>query len=198
MPGEGAERLSILAPPGTYTVQLSVGGRQLTQTLEVRKDPHSAGTEADIQAQMAMLLELRRDLESAVDVVNQIELVRGQIANLVQVVEDEAITEAGGELDQKLIALEGNLVELRETGRGQDSIRWGPNLIGHIRNVANGLASADFRPTDQQVEVQTLLQERLRTHVNQLEGLLNNDLSAFNELLRTRNVSNIIAQVPTR
>ena len=191
-------RLSILAPPGTYTVQLSVGGRQLTQTLEVRKDPHSAGTEADIQAQMTMLFELRRELESAVDVVNQIELVRGQIANLVQVVEDEAITEAGGELDQKLIALEGNLVELRETGRGQDSIRWGPNLIGHIRNVANGLASADFRPTNQQVEVQTLLQERLRTHVNQLNGLLSNDLSAFNELLRTRNVSNIIAQVPTR
>ena len=196
MPGEGAERLSILAPPGTYTVQLSVGGRQLRQTLEVRKDPHSAGTEADIQAQTAMLFELRRDLESAVDVVNQIELVRSQIANLIQVVEDEAITEAGDELDQKLIALEGNLVELRETGRGQDA-RWGRRqLIRHIRNVAKGLASADFRPTDQQVEVQQLLQERLRTYLTQLDGLLSNDLSAFNELLRTRNVSNIIARMP--
>ena len=139
----------------------------------------------------------RRELESAVDVVNQIELVRSQIANLIQVVQDEAITEAGDELDQKLIALEGNLIELRETGSG-DSARWGPQLISHFQNVANGLASADFKPTSQQAEVQQLLDERLRTYVTQLEGLLSNDLSAFNELLRTRNVSNIIAPVPTR
>jgi hypothetical protein len=31
----GAGRLSILAPPGTYTVKLSIGGRDLTQTLTV-------------------------------------------------------------------------------------------------------------------------------------------------------------------
>jgi hypothetical protein len=56
-------RLAILAPPGTYTVQLSIGGKQLTQKLEVKKDPHSAGTEADIQQQVKVLFELRRDMD---------------------------------------------------------------------------------------------------------------------------------------
>ena len=185
-------RLSILAPPGTYTVQLSVGGRQLTQTLEVRKDPHSAGTEADIQAQMTMLFDLRRDLESAVDVVNQLELVRGQIANLVQVVEDEAITEAGDELDQKLIALEGNLLELRLTGRGQEMVRWGSKLLGKMTYLANGLASADFKPTDQQLEVRKELEGRLRALQARLDAVLSGDLAAFNELLRSRNVPSIV------
>jgi photosystem II stability/assembly factor-like uncharacterized protein len=196
LPGRaGTGRLSILAPPGTYTVQLSVGGRQLTQTLEVRKDPHSAGTEADIQAQMTMLFDLRRDLNAGADIVNQIELVRSQIANLIQVVEDEAITEAGNELEQKLIAVEGILVELRLTG--PDGARWATKLIEKMVYLANrGVASADFPPTDQQLEVQQLLEERLQTAQSQLDEVLDRDLAAFNELLRTRNMSNIIAQVP--
>src|SRR5439155_9307081 len=62
-PAPDGGRFRILAPPGNYTVKLSVGGRELTQPLTVRKDPHSGGTEADLQAQMTMLLDLRRDLE---------------------------------------------------------------------------------------------------------------------------------------
>jgi hypothetical protein len=193
--GAGPGRMAILAPPGTYTVQLSVGGRQLSQTLEVRKDPHSAGTEADIQAQMTMLFDLRRDLNAGADIVNQIELVRRQIANLVQVVEDEAITEAGDELEEKLMAVEGILIELRSTG--PDGQRWASKLIEKMIYLADrGVASTDFPPTDQQLEVQQLLEEQLQTAQSQLDALLDRDLAAFNELLRTRNMSNIIAPVP--
>ena len=72
-PAPGAGSLSILAPPGSYTVKLSAGGRELTQPLTVRKDPNSGGTEADIEAQMRVLFELRQDIESAAGVVNRIE-----------------------------------------------------------------------------------------------------------------------------
>ena len=163
----------------------------------MRKDPHSAGTEVDIQAQMTMLFDLRRDLNAGADIVNQIELVRSQIANLIQVVEDEAITEAGDELEEKLIAVEGILVELRLTG--PDGQRWGSGLLEKMNYLADrGVASTDFKPTDQQLEVQQVLEEQLATAQSQLDALLDRDLAAFNELLRTRNVSNIIAQVPTR
>lgn len=124
--------------------------------------------------------------------VNQIELVRGQITNLVQVVEDEAITEAGDELDQKLIALEGNLLELRLTGRGQEMVRWGSKLLGKMTYLANGLASADFKPTDQQLEVRKELEGRLRALQAQLDAVLSGDLAAFNQLLRNRNVPSIV------
>ncbi|NIP57678.1 MAG: hypothetical protein GWO00_06695, partial [Gemmatimonadetes bacterium] len=60
---EGPGSISILAPPGTYTVDLEVDGQATTRTLEVVKDPHSEGTLADIEAQDAMLRELRADLE---------------------------------------------------------------------------------------------------------------------------------------
>ena len=43
--------MSVLAPPGTYTVKLIAAGRTLTAPLVVRKDPNTAGSEADIRAQ---------------------------------------------------------------------------------------------------------------------------------------------------
>src|SRR3990172_5333849 len=34
-------RLSVLMPPGMYTVKLAVGGQEFSQSLEVRADPNS-------------------------------------------------------------------------------------------------------------------------------------------------------------
>src|SRR4029077_8219589 len=59
----GASRLAVLVPPGTYTVTLQASQTSnvesgfsrtedhLSQRLVVLKDPNSAGSEADIQAQ---------------------------------------------------------------------------------------------------------------------------------------------------
>jgi hypothetical protein len=45
-PKEGAE-----LPPGTYTVRVTLSGRALTQTVDVRPDPRLSFTQADYQAQ---------------------------------------------------------------------------------------------------------------------------------------------------
>ncbi len=189
-PAPDAGRLSILAPPGSYTVKVSVDGRELTQPLTVLKDPHSGGTEADIQSQMTMLFELRGDLERAADVVHQIESVRSQLVELMRVVEDAASRKAGDELNQKFVTLEQNLVDLRLTGRVPRT--WGSKLVAKILYLANQLASADFRPTDQQREVHALLQERLASYQTELAGLRARDVTAFNALLRSRNIPRII------
>jgi len=193
---QAAGRLSILMPPGTYTVRLNVGGRQLSQKLEIRKDPNSGGTEADIKEQMKMLTELKRDISAAAAMANDIELVRAQIQGLGRVLQNAEIMKPAGELEQRLIEIEQNLLELRVTGRGQDGVRFGARLLGKLGYLANGLGSGDFRPTNQQLEVQKVLQEQLRKHQTSLEALLERDLKAFNELMRGRGVSNIIVRRP--
>lgn len=47
--------ISILAPPANYTIRLLVGGQESRQTLEVRKDPNSGGSDAEIARQMELL-----------------------------------------------------------------------------------------------------------------------------------------------
>jgi hypothetical protein len=196
--GFGAGRMSILEPPGSYTVKLAVGGRDYTAPLAVRKDPHSAGTEADIAAQMKLLREIQRDLEAAGEVVNELELLRSQIYNVNRLVTDADVRKAGGELDKKLIDLEQNLVELRTTGRGQDGVRFGSKLLGKMSYLANGLAGGDFKPTHQQEEVHKLQQERLKKLQAQLDGLRGADLAAFNELLRKKGAPTIMTTRPAR
>jgi hypothetical protein len=141
--GGGGGGLGSCSCPGTYTVKLSAGGRDYTQQLRVLKDPHSAGTEADLAAQQQMLTSLRRDLDEAVDAVNSAELVRAQIVNLKNLTQDTELRKFADELDQKLIAAEGQLVELRNTGRGRTVCA---TARGWCRNSAT-LRTASQAPT---------------------------------------------------
>jgi photosystem II stability/assembly factor-like uncharacterized protein len=196
--GGGGGGLSILQAPGTYTVKLTVNGRDYTQQLRVLKDPHSGGTEADIAAQQQMLTSLRRELDTVVDAVNGAEMVRAQIVNLKNLTEDTELRRAADELDQKLATVEGELVELRATGRGQDGVRWGSKLVQKLGYVANGLQSNDFKPTNQQLAVFKELQDRFKGSQTRMSEVLNRELAALNDMLRRANLPNIVSQVARR
>ena len=191
--------MSILQPPGTYTVKLSAAGQELSQPLVVKKDPNSSGTEADIQTQIAMLTELRSELDTAATMVNQIEFVRSQLLSIRSLLGSQrgqhaAIISASEELDKKLIEVEEQLIQRRLTGQGQDTVRWPPKLLTKINYLANGLAGSDFGPTTQQREVQAIFKQQVASHKARLNELLTKDLSAFNNLLRERGIQNIITR----
>jgi hypothetical protein len=66
--------------------------------------------------------------------------------------------------------------------------------LGKLNYLAGGLASADFRPTNQQLEVHKELQARLKAHQTAAAALFDKDLKALNDLMRGRGVDNIIAR----
>jgi hypothetical protein len=193
-PGVGS--IAILSPPGIYTVKLAAGGREITQPLTVRKDPNTGGTEADIEAQTRALSELCKDLNAAAELVNTAEIVRAQLHMLSNLAGDPSIRKAAEELSQRVADQEMKLVDLRLTGTGQDTVRYGAALLSKINYLAGGLASGDFKPTNQQLEVQKELETLLRSTLVQVEGVLNTDVRNFNEMLRKSNVPNIIGRLP--
>ena len=87
-------------------------------------------------------------------------------------------------------------MDLRVTGRGQDGVRFGARLLGKLGYLAGGLASADNRPTDQQLEVHKVLQAELKKQQDALNGLLDKDVKTFNEFMRGRGMTNIIVRRP--
>jgi len=193
-------RISILLPPGNYTVKLSGGGPELSQPLTVKKDPNSSGSEADIQAQTEMLMDLRKDLESAADMVNQIEMVRSQLENIRSILRSSSdaasVRSAADDVDKKFTEVEDKLIQRKLTGQGQDDTRWPSMLVRKLAYLAGGLSSGDFAPTTQQREVHAMLRERLVAQHRRLDDLIHQDLVAFNKMLQDRNIGNVISQVP--
>ncbi len=186
-------RMNVLAPPGTYTVKLSVDGQEFSQSLVVRRDPNSGGSDDDIQKQTAMLFELRKDLESAADMVNQIESIRGQLENLKGLLRGNAdVRAAADELDKKLTDVEDNLIQRKFTGQGQDTTRYPPKLISKINYLAGGVNNGDYPPNTQQREVQRMFETQLADLRKRLDGVVGTDLVGFNRMLREKNIGNVI------
>ena len=189
--------MTLLAPPGTYTVKLTVDGQEFSQPLTVLKDPNAGGNDGDIQKQTAMLVDLRRDLESAADMVNQIESIRAQLENLRPLLRNNAdARSAADDLDKKLVDIEDDLIQRKFTGQGQDTVRFPPKLISKINYLAGGVSSGDFPPNTQQVEVHAILKTQLASLRKRLDDAVGTDLGNFNRMLREKNIGNVIASGP--
>jgi hypothetical protein len=198
-PEPGATRISVLAPPGSYSVKMTVDGKDYTQKLTVLKDPHSNGSEGDIQIQTRMLTSLSDDLNRMADVVNQIELIRAQLsvleAELGSDPNSASLRTAADQLNTRLVDVEDGIILLKATGHGQDNVRWPPKLAAKIGYLANEIESSDYQPTTQQSAVSDELKERAATYRQRLQNLLGKDVADFNSLLRQRNVTNIVTTV---
>jgi hypothetical protein len=137
-------------------------------------------------------------VESAADVVNRAESARSQLQTLARTVKDAEVLKIAADVEKKFTDLEMDFVELRATGRGQDGVRWGAKLYSKLNYLAGGLASNDYRPTAQQLEVQRGLEEQLRQHQTGLDDLVNRDVTRLNDILRRINATPIAVPAPKR
>ena len=200
-PLASVDRISVLEPPGTYTVTLTLGNEKFSQKLNVLKDPHSTGMESDIQAQVALVSALRDEMNTLADTVNQLESIRAQLGDLEKQMGNDdaskAIRKAAADLGEKLAAAEGKVVQLQATGRGQDDVRYEPMLLQKISYLADQVAgSADFAPTTQQSAVQRELKQQGDESQQEMQQVIAKDVAAFNAMLREKNIANIIAKAP--
>jgi len=192
-------RLSVLALPGTYGVTLTLGEEKFSQKLTVLKDPHTTGSESDIQAQTRVQSTLYDEMNALAATVNQMESLRAQLVALGKELgtDDDAkpVRKATEELGEKLAGIEGTLLQLKLTGRGQDDCRWSPMLlqkVGYLFSQLDG--NADFPPTTQQSAVQEELRQRGDRAAQDFQQFVGKDLAAFNSMLRERNISNIFVK----
>ncbi len=197
-----------LVPPGSYTVRLTVGDTSpttLTQSLTVLKDPNTAGSDADVQAQTELARAIRAEQDSVARMINRLEWVRKQLQDLAGqlrgdsgVVGDSSakrLATLADSLDRGAVRVESVLFDVHLTGAREDAFRNPMQLYGRLAALESDVAEngADFPPTTQQRAVHDLFVQRIADASARFADLMEKALPAFAAELRKATLKGVIA-----
>ncbi|MEP1093687.1 MAG: glycosyl hydrolase [Cyclobacteriaceae bacterium] len=187
---------SYWVPPGKYTVNMTVGETSFSEEINILKDPNSEGTLDDIKAQTEFMARIHGDIDTASKMVNELEILRRQLYDLRAVLkiqnDNDDVMNSLNTVDSLLTNLEGNLVQLKASGTGQDAVRWPSMLVEKLNYLAGSTAIADFPPADQYLEVHKLLKERLTNYQAEMDQIMNGAFSDFLSSLKENGIEPIV------
>ena len=185
------------AVPGVYQARLIVGDDSTTVPFEIKKDPRSSSTIADLQAQFDFLMEIRDKLSETHRAIKKIRDVRSQTKAITSRLGDyegaDEIREAAKALNEKLTAIEEALYQTKNQSR-QDPLNFPIRLNNKLAAVASTVAVGDYRPTDQAVAVKEELTAAIDAELAKLRTILETDLPAFNDLVREKAIPAVIVK----
>ena len=179
------------AVPGNYQVKLTVDGKAMTETFELKKDPRVPTTQEEFQKQFDLLTKIRDKFSETSEAIIAIRDVRKQANDYAARVKDQPnakpITDAAKSLGAKLTAIEEELYQTKNQS-SQDPLNFPIRLNNKLAALAGSIAGADAQPTDQQVAVYEDLVSRINAQLGKLEQVMATDVPAFNKLVRDQNV----------
>ena len=160
--------------PGKYRAVLQIENESFKQTFNILKDPNTAGTIRDIKTQFEFLISLRESINDNVRLINKIEELRYSLQNNYSLIRGE---KAARDMDIKLYEIESNLFDVKLTGAREDAFRNPNKIYGRLAALGSDLTrfGADFKPTDQQVEVYEILTKRLEKQKKDFNMLMEDD-----------------------
>jgi len=183
-----------MAPPGAYSVRLSVGGDSVEQPFRIKADPRPDTTQAEYEEQFEFLMQVNAALSEAHETINAIRAAREQIdaaaAQAKKAGAGEEVADAASALRESLTAVEETLIQTKSRSR-QDPLNFPIRLndkIGALHYVAEG----EYKPTKQSYAVLDKLRSAVRRQVERFERVVAEDIPAFNRLVQRQRVPAVV------
>ncbi|MXX59161.1 MAG: glycosyl hydrolase [Rhodothermaceae bacterium] len=177
------------AAPGTYRTRLIAGDDSLEVTFELRKDPRSSSSVADLQEQFDFLIGIRDKLTETHEAIKEIRELHTQIRRITGNMDEEhaAITDSAKALIQKITEIEETLYQTKNQSR-QDPLNFPIRLNNKLAAVGGNASIGDFRPTDQAIEVRDNLVMLIDAELEKLQSIMETDVPALNAMIRQANI----------
>jgi photosystem II stability/assembly factor-like uncharacterized protein len=198
---------SIWAPPGLYTVKLTVNGQTLKQPLTLRMDPRVKTPAAGLAQQSDLSLAIYDGILDAQSALQKMRALRGRLKKAqeaaVQAQSPAAAIEALAAFDKSAASLEGGSGGAGGPGGGVGG-PMGPggpggagapdtlsSIGGSLNSLMSMLQAADAAPTSQLTAAVAERRKALRALLDEWESFSTRALAAVNAVLKEAKLAEI-------
>ena len=185
------------AVPGTHQAKLTIDGKSMTQSFEVKKDPRLETTQVDFAKQLDLLLKIRDKFSETSEAVLQIRDARKQIDDITNRMKGQpnakAIADAAKALNSKLTSVEEELYQTKNQSN-QDPLNYPIRLNNKLAALIGVVGGSDSAPTDQAYAVYEDVVAQINAQLKKLDDIVRTDLPTFNKMVRDQEVPAVIVR----
>jgi photosystem II stability/assembly factor-like uncharacterized protein len=181
--------------PGIYSVILKVDGQEQSTQLVLQGDPRINVADAEYAKQDELLKKLEQDVTDIHVAVTRMKGLQKQLHELVELLSSDvskaAAVKSAKAIMEKITSWESKLIQPKSQSY-DDVINFVNKLSANIIFVHGEMNSNVPYVTGGAVARFEELHDEWLVYKNEMEGLLKNDVAAFNELCRTLSIGNIL------
>lgn len=177
--------------PGSYKVKLSYGDFSQESSFVVKPDPRDEANAEEIEAQQDMLKTIYEDVDALHNSLRKLQQVRTQVNTMMErETGDEEIKDSGEKIIEKVDDVEDNLISPKQE-TFQDVINFRNKLDVQLYQLMQTIDGGVAPLTGGEKELYDELRKAWMKEKNAVEGILENDVPAFNKMLREKGVEYI-------
>jgi photosystem II stability/assembly factor-like uncharacterized protein len=187
-------------PPGAYTATLTIGGKTMTEKLDVVEDPavHAdpTGIEERYRDSETLLHELSR-LDVALNRMDGINAQLGALRVVVKGAPDEKeIGAAIDTLQKQMKAAEAVITS--NPGAAESTLRVPDQIHEHLLMLYFGFQGEDDAPSQAMLDQMKLLRPQYEAALQKFNEFLKTDVSAFNRTMEDHKLTGVVAGEPVQ
>jgi photosystem II stability/assembly factor-like uncharacterized protein len=178
--------------PGSYSVDLSVGGKSQSAKFTVVKDPRLPTTQAEYETQFTLHREIVASISKLKKAVNRLRLTKQQLAEVAKRAEKSALKKGARSIVDKLSAIERVMVD-PEKKSVRDVLRNPAGLNDTLMDMVAMATTADRPPTSQTAAVSREVMAKVDSEVAKFEKLVAGDIAKLNAELAKARIKHVAA-----
>jgi photosystem II stability/assembly factor-like uncharacterized protein len=194
LPGEvGAEyrNRGPFALPGNYQARLTANGKSQTVPFELKVDPRTNVSMADLQKQFDLQMKIRQQLSDLHSSVNDIRVIRAQFHGLQSRLSDDPrykpILASCDALDKKMTPIEEQLLQVKIKS-SEASLNFPVLIDEQLHSLVFSVGASDAPPTQQQYAAFESLSQQAAPLIAQWKQLMSTDVAALNDAMQKQSV----------